>query len=103
MWLIVCVFACSIVVFRLASSEESRLMESFQALVAKLNTMALTKFHKDIEAEKTAISRQRGTRSDPQQFYTNFFLRKVCADTSRDSPLILLCVFVSCTWPWAMR
>ena len=68
---------CSVIVFRLASSEESRMAESFQAVVAKLNTMALTKFHRDIEAEKTAIAKQRGMRSDPEHFYTNLFLRKV--------------------------
>ncbi len=68
---------CSIVVFRLASSEESRLLESFQALVSKLNSMALTKFHRDIEAERAAVAKQRGTRSDPEHFYSNLFLRKV--------------------------
>ena len=67
----------SIITFRLASSEETRLVESFQSLVSKLNSMALTKFTRDIEAEKEAINNLRGVRSDPQQFYKDIFLRKV--------------------------
>ena len=65
------------VVFRLASSEESRLVESFQGLVSKLNAMALSKFQKDIDAVKVAVTRHRGLRSDPEHFYENLFLRKV--------------------------
>lgn len=94
-------YSCSVVVFRLASSEESRLVESFQGLVTKLNSLALTKFHKDIEAEKLAIARQRGVRSDPEHFYSNLFLRKVrsdCADVSGPLPLISPC-HAFCT-PW---
>lgn len=52
-------------------------MESFQAVVTKLNSLALTKFHKDIELERDAISSQRGVRSDPEHFYNNLFLKKV--------------------------
>ena len=63
--------------FKLASSEESRLVESFQTLVAKLNSMALTKFTRDIEAEKEVIASLRGVRSDPEHFYKDIFLRKV--------------------------
>lgn len=73
--------SCRIITYRLASSEESRLVESFQALVAKLNTMALTKFHKEIETEKEAIASQRGVRSDPEHFYNNCFLKKVSASS----------------------
>ena len=64
-------------VFRLASSEESRLVESFNMMVLKLNQMMLTQFHKDIEVEQEAIAKQRDTRSDPEHFYTNIFLKKV--------------------------
>ena len=69
--------ACSMIVFRLASSEEARLVESFQALVSKLNSMTLAKFTRDIESEKEAIASLRGVRSDPQHFYSDIFLRKV--------------------------
>ncbi len=46
-------------------------------MVHKLNSMALTKFHNDIEKEKEVISNLRGVRSDPETFYNNLFLRKV--------------------------
>lgn len=53
------------------------MVESFQFVVHKLNSMALTKFHNDIEKEKEVISNLRGVRSDPETFYNNLFLRKV--------------------------
>lgn len=72
---------CRFIVFRLASSEELRLVESSQALVAKLNAMALTKFNRDIDKEKESVSRQRRVRCAPDLFYKDRFVRKVGAST----------------------
>lgn len=70
-------FLCSIILFRLASSEESRLVDSFTALVSKLNSMMLAHFHKDLEMQREAVAKGRGTRSDPEHFFHSLFLKKV--------------------------
>ena len=66
-----------IIVFRLASAEESRLVESSQALVAKLNVMALAKFSKSIDREMEVLARQENVRIEPDLFYKDCFIRKV--------------------------
>ena len=63
--------------FRLASSEESRLVESSQCLVAKLTSMALAKFNKDIDKEKETMARLQKSRCEPDHFYSERFIRKV--------------------------
>ena len=52
-------------------------MESFNASVSKLNSMALHQFMRAIELEESAVSCKRGVRSDPEKFYHSLFIKKV--------------------------
>ena len=66
----------SIIVLRLISSDESRVAESYTAFVAKVNTMCLASFRRDIVKEAGIVEQQRKARVEPEDFY-NVFLGKV--------------------------
>ena len=66
-----------IIQFRLASSEESRLVESYHTVTAKLNSKCLNKFRRDIEEQEKIIEKLHKTRYSPEVFYSQVFIPKV--------------------------
>ena len=74
--------------FRLASSDETRVLDSFTSLTARLNLSCITKFHRGIEKDAEAVARQRETRCEPEGIYA-IFLQKVTAHSAFLSTLIL--------------
>ena len=66
-----------IIQFRLASSEESRLVESYHTVTAKLNGKCLDKFRRDIEEQEKNIEKLHKNRYSPELFYTQVFMPKV--------------------------
>ena len=69
--------------FRLASSEEVRLVESSQALVGKLNSMSLATFSRSLDREKQTIAHQGRVRCEPDLFYKERFIRMVGVSSLR--------------------
>ena len=66
-----------IIQYRLASSEEARLVESRDAVTAKLNSKCLAKFRKDIEEQERMMLKLQKIRYKPEMFYSSVFLPKV--------------------------
>ena len=66
-----------IIQFRLASSEESRLVESYHTVTAKLNSKCLNKFRRDIEEQEKIIDKLHKNRYSPEVFYSQVFIPKV--------------------------
>ena len=66
-----------IIQYRLASSEEARLVESRDAVTAKLSIKCLAKFRKDIEEQERMMTKLKRIRYKPEMFYSSVFLPKV--------------------------
>ena len=67
---------CSVLAFRMASSDQTRLFESYQTLVARITAMCLGKFQREMERERRVVEAERRTRTEKDHFY-DVFRRKV--------------------------
>ena len=92
-----------VISFRLASSDQTRLFESYQTFVSRVNAMCLGKFQREIEREQREVEVERKTRTDKSRFY-DVFRRKVLTHTSTythlliHTPTLKQTYTYTCTW-----